>query len=50
MPQMDKLTFGIVLTLWFASGGMSSMISTLDAIYHVRESVRGSSVGSSRSG
>jgi membrane protein len=33
-----RLTFGIVLTLWFASGGMSSMISTLDAIYHVRES------------
>ena len=33
-----KLTFGIVLTLWFASGGMSSMISTLDAVYHVRES------------
>jgi membrane protein len=33
-----KLTFGIVLTLWFASGGMSSMVSTLDAIYHVRES------------
>lgn len=33
-----KLTFGIILTLWFASGGMSSMISTLDAIYHVRES------------
>jgi membrane protein len=33
-----KLTFGIVLTLWFASGGMSSMISTLDSIYHVRES------------
>src|SRR6266571_5591503 len=33
-----KLTFSIVLTLWFASGGMSSMISTLDAIYHVRES------------
>jgi len=33
-----KLTFGIVLTLWFASGGMSSMISTLDVIYHVRES------------
>ncbi len=32
-----KLTFGIVLTLWFASGGMSSMISTLDAVYHVRE-------------
>lgn len=33
-----KLTFGIILTLWFASGGTSSMISTLDAIYHVRES------------
>lgn len=33
-----KLTFGIVLTLWFASGGMSSMISTLDAVYHVRKS------------
>ena len=33
-----KLTFGIALTLWFASGGTSSMISTLDAIYHVRES------------
>src|SRR6476646_2943081 len=33
-----KLTFGIVLTLWFASGGTSSMISTLDAVYHVRES------------
>jgi membrane protein len=33
-----KLTFGIILTLWFASGGMSSMISTLDAVYHVRES------------
>lgn len=33
-----KLTFGIVLTLWFASGGTSSMISTLDAIYHVCQS------------
>src|SRR5215467_11523655 len=33
-----KLTFGIALTLWFASGGTSSMISTLDAVYHVRES------------
>jgi membrane protein len=32
-----KLTFGIVLTLWFASGGMSSMISTLDAVYHLPE-------------
>lgn len=33
-----KLTFGIVLTLWFASSGTSSMISTLDAVYHVPES------------
>lgn len=33
-----KLTFGIVLTLWFASGDTSSMISTLDAVYHVPES------------
>jgi membrane protein len=33
-----KLTFGIVLVLWFASGGMSSMISTLNSVYHVRES------------
>jgi membrane protein len=32
-----KLTFGIVLTLWFASGGMSSMISTLNGAYGVRE-------------
>ena len=32
-----KLTFGIVLTLWFASGGMSSMISTLNGAYQVRE-------------
>jgi membrane protein len=37
-PTSGKLTFSIVLTLWFASGGMSSMISTLDAVYHVRES------------
>ena len=37
-PTGGKLTFSIVLTLWFASGGMSSMISTLDAVYHVRES------------
>jgi membrane protein len=33
-----KLTFGIVLTLWFASGAMSSMMSTLNAAYRVRES------------
>jgi len=32
-----KLTFGIVLALWFASGGMSSMISTLNVVYSVRE-------------
>lgn len=32
-----KLTFGIVLALWFGSGGISSMISTLNLIYHVRE-------------
>jgi membrane protein len=33
----SKLTFGIVLALWFASGGMTSMISTLNAAYHVEE-------------
>jgi membrane protein len=33
-----KLTLGIVLALWFASGGISSMISTLNAAYRVRES------------
>lgn len=32
-----KLTFGIVLALWFASGGMTSMMSTLNTAYHVRE-------------
>ena len=32
-----KLTFGIVLTLWFASGGMSSMMSGLDGAYEVKE-------------
>ena len=32
-----KLTFGIVLALWFGSGGISSMISTLNLICHVRE-------------
>jgi membrane protein len=33
-----KLTIGILLTLWFASGGMSSMISGLNGVYEVRES------------
>src|SRR3974390_2451654 len=33
-----KLTLGIVLALWFASGGMSSMISTLHAAYGVSDS------------
>jgi membrane protein len=33
-----RLTFGIVLALWFGSGGISSMISTLNAVYGVRES------------
>jgi membrane protein len=32
-----KLTLGIVLALWFASAGMSSMISTLNAAYRVRD-------------
>jgi membrane protein len=32
-----KLTFGIVLTIWFASGGMSSMLSALNGVYEVRE-------------
>lgn len=33
-----KITFGIVLTLWFASGGMSSLISALDGVYEVKDS------------
>lgn len=33
-----KLTFGIALALWFGSGGISSMISTLNGVYRVRES------------
>lgn len=32
-----KITFGIVLTLWFASGGMSSLISALNGVYEVKE-------------
>lgn len=32
-----KLTFGIVLALWFASGGASSMISALNVAYRARE-------------
>jgi membrane protein len=32
-----KLTFGIVVALWFASGGVASMISALNLAYHVRE-------------
>jgi membrane protein len=32
-----KLTFGIVLTIWFASGGMSSLFSALNGVYEVRE-------------
>jgi membrane protein len=32
-----KITFGIVLTLWFASGGMSSIISALDGAYEVHD-------------
>lgn len=32
-----KLTFGIVLTVWFASGGMSSLISALNGVYGVKE-------------
>jgi membrane protein len=32
-----KLTFGIILTLWFASGGMNSMMSTLNGAYSLKE-------------
>ena len=32
-----KLTFGIVLALWFASGGVRSMISALNLAYRVQE-------------
>lgn len=33
-----KLTFGLILTLWFAAGGMSSMMSTLNGVYRVQDS------------
>lgn len=33
-----KLTLGIVTALWFASGGVASMISALNLTYQVRES------------
>jgi membrane protein len=33
-----KLTFGISLTIWFASGGMTAMISGLNGAYQIRES------------
>lgn len=32
-----KLTFGILLALWFASGGTAAMMSTLNDAYRVRE-------------
>ncbi len=32
-----KLTFGIAAALWFASGGMSSLISTLHVAYRIRD-------------
>lgn len=32
-----KLTLGILLALWFASGGVASMISTLNVAYRTRE-------------
>jgi membrane protein len=33
-----KLALGIVIALWFASGGIHSMISSLNSAYHVAES------------
>jgi membrane protein len=32
-----KLTFGILLTIWFASGGMTSLMSALNGVYGVNE-------------
>jgi membrane protein len=34
----SKLTFGITLTLWAASGAVNSMISALNRAYHVQDS------------
>jgi len=33
----EKLTIGILLSLWFASGGVASMISALNVAYRVKE-------------
>src|SRR5713101_3126089 len=33
----EKLTIGILVALWFASGGVASMISALNAAYRIRE-------------
>jgi membrane protein len=33
----DKITLGLFLSLWFAAGGMTSMISTLNEAYHVHD-------------
>lgn len=32
-----KLTFSLILTIWFASGGMSSTMSALNGVYRVRD-------------
>ena len=36
-PRGGKLTFDLVCALWFASGGVNSMISALNVAYRVRE-------------
>ena len=36
-PRGGKMTFDIVCALWFASGGVNSMISALNVAYRVRE-------------
>jgi membrane protein len=33
----EKLTIGILITLWFASGGVASMISALNVAYRIKE-------------
>jgi len=33
----SKLTIGILLTIWFASGGMTSLMSALNGVYEVNE-------------